>query len=320
MNRTEEFVAFIVRGDDEEYRSSVLSHVDLLERTAIPFVQLSHVVSNEDDLQVLEGLRAVFVQLLDSFLKHFRNSSSRITRTSFVPHQITPSQGAGRPSVHIPFELLEDLRGIGFTWEQIAKMFRVSRWTIMRRVQSYGPQGLSRFSSITDEQIDDIIHAYINNHGSTTGYMRGQFRTLGYYFPRRRVRAGINRVDPRNTALRWGALVSRRVYAVPWPNSLWHLDSHCSLICWGLVTHGCIDGYSRRIIHLVCSSNNLAETVLHLFKITIERGDGLWSSRIRVDYGVENIAVCDAMVVVRGEGRGSFIAGSSHRNKRIERL
>ena len=192
----------------------------------------------------------------------------------------------------------------------------------MRRVQSYGLQGLSRFSSITDEQIDGIIHAYISNHGNTTGepYMRGHFRALGYYVPRRRVRAGINRVDPRNTALRWGALVSRRVYSVPWPNSLWHLDGHHSLIRWGLVIHGCIDGYSRRIIYLVCSSNNLAETVLHLFETAIERDNGLWPSRIRVDYGVENTAVCDAMVAVRGEGRGSFIAGSSHRNQRIERL
>jgi hypothetical protein len=144
------------------------------------------VLSNEADLQVLEGLRAVFVQLLDSFLRHFGNSSSRIIRISFIPHQITPSaEGAGRPSVNIPFELLEDLRGVGFTWEQIAKMFRISRWTVMRRVQSYGLQGLSRFSSITDEQIDGIIHAYISNHGNTTGesYIHGHFRALGYYVP-----------------------------------------------------------------------------------------------------------------------------------------
>jgi hypothetical protein len=186
LNRTEEFVERIVRSEDEEYRSSVLSHVDLLERTAILPVQISQVLSNEADLQVLEGLRAVFVQLLDSFLRHFGNSSSRIIRISFIPHQITPSaEGAGRPSVNIPFELLEDLRGVGFTWEQIAKMFRISRWTVMRRVQSYGLQGLSRFSSITDEQIDGIIHAYISNHGNTTGesYIRGHFRALGYYVP-----------------------------------------------------------------------------------------------------------------------------------------
>ena len=196
----------------------------------------------------------------------------------------------------------------------MAKMFRVSRWTVMRKVQFYGLQGLSRFSSITDEQIDDIICAYTSNHGYTTGksYMCGHFRALGYYVPRRRIRAGINRVDPQNTALRWGVLVSRRVYAVPWPNSLWHLDGHHSLIRQGLVIHGCIDRYSRRIIYLACGSNNLAETVLYLFEKV--------PSRIRVDYGVENTAVCDAMVAVRGEGRGSCIAGCSQRNQRIKRL
>ena len=35
---------------------------------------------------------------------------------------------------------------------------------------------------------------------------------------------------------------------------------------------------------------------------------------------MENVLVCDAMVEARGEGRGSFIAGPSTRNQRIERL
>ena len=48
--------------------------------------------------------------------------------------------------------------------------------------------------------------------------------------------------------------------------------------------------------------------------------DGLWPSHIRVDHGVENVLVCDAMVSARGESRGNFIAGSSTRNQRIERL
>ena len=112
--------------------------------------------------------------------------------------------------------------------------------------------------------------------------------------------------------------MSRRVYFVPWPNSLWHLDGHHSLIRWGFIIHGCIDGYSRRIIFLHCSTNNLASTVLGLFESAVERDGGLWPSPVRVDYGVKNTAVCDAMVAVRGEGRGSFIAGSSTRNQRIE--
>lgn len=128
------------------------------------------------------------------------------------------------------------------------------------------------------------------------------------------------RVDPQNTALRWSAVVSRRKYQVPWPNSLWHLDGHHSLIRWKLVIHGCIDGFSRHIMFLKCSSNNLAVTVLELFLDAVQKDGDLWPSRIRVDKGVENVLVCDAMVQVRGEGRGSFLAGPSTHNQRIERL
>ncbi|CAB4001417.1 hypothetical protein AWC38_SpisGene3841 [Paramuricea clavata] len=94
-------------------------------------------------------------------------------------------------------------------------------------------------------------------------------------------------------------IVQRRKYHVPWPNSLWHLDGHHSLIRWNLVVHGCIDGFSRRIIYLQCSTNNLSETVLALFLNATEEDGGLWPSRIRVDRGVENVRVCDAMVEAR---------------------
>jgi len=73
-------------------------------------------------------------------------------------------------------------------------------------------------------------------------------------------------------------------------------------------------------MYLHCSTNNLAQTVLNLFLRAIEANCGYWPSRIRVDYGVENVAVCEAMVEKRGPGRGSFIAGSSTHNQRIERL
>ena len=42
----------------------------------------------------------------------------------------------------------------------------------------------------------------------------------GVHCTKKAIRESLNRVDPRNTTLRWGALVSRRVYFVPWPNSL----------------------------------------------------------------------------------------------------
>ena len=78
---------------------------------------------------------------------------------------------------------------------------------------------------------------------------------------------------------------------------------------------------------LRCSTNNLAETVLELFKDAIKNNRGLWPSRIHVGRGVETAliqVICfdlsDGTVTHWGKGRHSFIAGSSTSNQRIERL
>ena len=60
--------------------------------------------------------------------------------------------------------------------------------------------------------------------------------------------------------------------------------------------------------------------MLNLFIDAIQNDGGRWPSRIRVDYGVENVLVYDAMIQKRGEGRSSFIAGPSTRNQRIKKL
>ena len=133
---------------------------------------------------------------------------------------------------------------------------------------------------------------------------------------RDRVRAAINRVDPENTALRWAVLITCRVYSVPWPNSLWHTDGHHSLIRWGFVIHGCIEGFSRVITFLRCSTDQ--SSVMSHFE------DAIWQyglpSRVRGYQGGKNVMVAQFMTHERGEGRRSFIAGSSCRNQQIERF
>lgn len=142
----------------------------------------------------------------------------------------------------------------------------------MRRFQEYGLSDSQEFSNISDDRIDNIIKDFISRHGSTTGepFMSGYFHSLGQHVQRNRIRAAINRVDPRNTALRWGALVSKRKYYVPWSNSLWHVGGHHVLIRWRFMVHGCCGGKSRKKVFLKCSTNNLADTVLGLFKGAIK--------------------------------------------------
>ena len=81
------------------------------------------------------------------------------------------------------------------------------------------------------------------------------------------VRASLERVDPVGVAGPWSQhrCVLRRVYSVPYPNAVWHIDSNLRLVRWGFVVHGAIDGFSRLIVYLHCSLNNQAQTVAHHF-------------------------------------------------------
>ena len=94
-------------------------------------------------MKTLDDLRQVFSELLDKFLQHFRNNASRPSRVTSVPCQVVKNGGLGRPSVNILPEVLEELRGLGFTWQKIASIFGVSRWTIMRRVRLFELEHLS---------------------------------------------------------------------------------------------------------------------------------------------------------------------------------
>ncbi len=97
-----------------------------------------------------------------------------------------------------------------------------------------------------------------------------------------------------------------------------YIDSHHKLIRWRIVTHGCIDGYSRLVTFLKCSGNNRSSTVYELFLLAVQQYH--LPSRVRCDQGGENVMVAQHMLEKRGVERRSVLVGASVHNQRIERL
>ncbi|XP_031343056.1 uncharacterized protein LOC116170691 [Photinus pyralis] len=202
----------------------------------------------------------------------------------------------------------------------MANHFKCSVATVYKRCYKYGIHLRDRYSNnLTAEElitkIGDLQEKF-PNAGSVM--MAGYLKSEGIVLQRQEIRNLLNNVNPLAAGKRWSRSIKRRVYKVPTPNSLWHMDAHMKLSRWGLVTHGCIDGYFRVIIYVQCESSITASTVLKLFIPAVKKY-GL-PSRVRSDHGFENLFVAILMNSLRGLRRGSHITGKSVHNQRIERL
>ena len=210
------------------------------------------------------------------------------------------------------------MRSLRFSWTKIAQITGISRRTLYRRLDEWELPRDIYYSDITDNDLDRLVRA-VKAENPTSGevLLMSQLHIRGIKVQRSRLRASLHRIDPQIIALRRRHTVRRRVYSVDSPNSVWHLDGHHKLIRWKLVTHGAIDGKTRTIVFLKCSSNNRAGTVLHQFMLAVGKF-GL-PSRVRTDKGGENIDVWRYMLHMHGTPT-AVIAGSSTHNERIERL
>ncbi|KAJ7575905.1 hypothetical protein C8J56DRAFT_800890, partial [Mycena floridula] len=47
--------------------------------------------------------------------------------------------------------------------------------------------------------------------------------------------------------------LKHKLYSVPHPNDLWHMDGHHRMIHWGVVIHGIIDGFDRTVSIFYCA-------------------------------------------------------------------
>lgn len=213
--------------------------------------------------------------------------------------------------------MLETMLTLRVPVVKIAEQLHVSRSVVYKAIREYGID-YQRFSGISQTDIERAVVAVKGQHPNAGEVMiQGHLTSKGVHVQRDKVREAIHTVDPEGVEKRKQKPIKRRVYSVPFPNYIWHIDGNHKLVRWRLVVHHGIDGFSRLVVFAQCSSNNRAETVHSIFLKAIPvYGRPL---KIRTDLGGENVDIWRDMVVRRGEESRPVLVGKSVHNQRIER-
>ncbi len=202
---------------------------------------------------------------------------------------------------------------------------KISRSTLLNRLKEYG---LQRRRNVVDrDRVRQCTVQEVDGSGGNLGY-RAMWRRLqskhGVQVPRLVVQNILRQVDPEGSKLRRANRLRRRSYLNPGPNYCWHTDGYDKLKPYGFPIHGCIDGFSRKIIWLkIVRSNNDPCVVGKLFYDAISNLQ-FCPTLLRTDRGTENGIMASAQSFLRQNhtdelsGLKAHRYGSSHSNQRVE--
>jgi hypothetical protein len=219
----------------------------------------------------------------------------------------------------------------GFEYSTILSFLRefhdteMSLRTLKNRLQSMGLK--RRNVGADEEEVTMAIQEELNGPGCLRGY-RSMWHCLrlkyGIQAPRAMVQRILRVLDPEGSDDRRAHRLKRRRYINPGPNYAWHVDGYDKLKPYGFPVHGCIDGFSRRILWLkVCRTNNDPAVTASFYLEYVRLVNGC-PILLRTDCGTENGTMAAMQCYFRSGAHDEFAGinahkyGSSHSNQRIE--
>ena len=127
----------------------------------------------------------------------------------------------------------------------------------------------------------------------------------------------LQEMDPEGCERRRRQKLKRRVYTNPGPNYCWHIDGYDKIKADGFAIHGCIDGYSRKLIWLKLDRTNNDPLVIGRYYIDAVKEYGGCPLKVRTDCGTENGLVAASQCYFIGDDL-AHIYGTLPLNQRIE--
>ncbi|XP_048833178.1 uncharacterized protein LOC125709117 isoform X3 [Brienomyrus brachyistius] len=176
-------------------------------------------------IEVPPAITLALQELFDLVRAHLERPAPCVTQ------EVTAAKG--RPKILIEEQRLKEMLHTQLPVPCIATLMGVSRRTILRRMKEYELCVRDTYNSISDEELDNLVSS-VKNDLPNAGYkmVRGRLQSMGYRVRWRRVAAYMHRVDSMGIISRLSSLgcAVRRMYSVPGPLSLVHVDTNHKLI------------------------------------------------------------------------------------------
>ena len=228
-------------------------------------------------------------------------------------------------------ELIKMYIDSGYTYDAILAFLAkyhgisISMSTLQRRLRSYGFS--RRNIGVDNDEVKALIRKELDGAGCLGGY-RSIWHSLrlthSISISRHTVATLMREIDPDGVEVRKRRRLKRREYSSPGPNFVWHIDGYDKLKDFGFPIHGCIDGYSRKVLWLELSRTNNNPAVIAAFYLDCLKELGGCPVILSTDPGSENCTMAAIQVRLRSECTDPHASEKSHRfveskhNQRIE--